>query len=247
LINNQISEYKQLNSGALTDTSRLTDAKDLAALRAELLLRSATYSDEHPDIRALKRKIEALDKSMAATNPKAKADESAKSTVAINTSSIGIDTLETQRIGLREELNRASQKYSAARLGENMERAQQSERLEVIEQPTLPQSSTKPNKPKLFALVFGFAFVFGGGLVVAAEALDRSIRRSADLFALVDSQLVVAIPYISTKRETLRHKNKTILVVGISMAVVLAGLVTLFFILPPLDVLLDSLIARLSR
>lgn len=251
LINSQISEFKQLNPGALTltDTSKLNDARDLAALRAELILKSANYSDEHPDIRALKRKIEALEKAPAPTSSKkdAKPDEPQKATVSTNTSGAGIDTLETQRIGLREELNKATQKFSAARLGESMERAQQSERLEVIEQPTLPQFSTKPNKPKVFALVFAFALMAGGGLVFAAEALDHSIRRSADLFPLVGSQLVVAIPYISTKEEDLRGKKRFILLIGILGVVVLAGIAALIFILPPLDVLFDSVLSRLSR
>ena len=51
-----------------------------------------------------------------------------------------VDTLLTQRIGTRQELNVATQKLAAARLGENLERGQHSERLEVLEQPTLPKT-----------------------------------------------------------------------------------------------------------
>jgi hypothetical protein len=119
--------------------------------------------------------------------------------------------------------------------------------LEVIEQPTLPGFSTKPNKPKLYLLVVAFALMAGGGLAIATEALDRSIRRSTDLFSIIDSQLIVAIPYISTPGEMVRRKRKIIWMSGISALVILAGLIALVYILPPLDVLLDGLIARLSR
>ena len=245
LINSQITQFKQLHAVALTDTSKVNDSKDLALLKAELVLKSASYSDEHPDIRALKRKIGALEKTMTSTN--ANQEASQKTTVVADPSEIGLDTLETQRIGLRDELNRATQKASAARLGENMERDQQSERLEVIEQPTFPENSTKPNKPKLYAVIFALALMAGGGLLVAAEALDHAIRRSTDLFSVIDSQLIFAIPYISTPGEILRRKRKMLWTTGILTLVILAGLIAIVFILPPLDVLLDKVIARLSR
>ena len=245
LINSQIAQFRQLHAVALTDTTKVNDAKDLASLRAELVLKSASYSDEHPDIRALKRKIEALEKTNTSTNANKEATQ--KTTVATDPSEVGLDTLETQRIGLRDELNKATQKASAARLGENMERDQQSERLEVIEQPTLPDASIKPNKPKLYAIILAFALMAGGGLVVGAEMLDRSIRQSTDLFSVIDSQLIFAIPYISTPGEIQRRKRKIIWTTGILALLVLAGLIAIVFILPPLDVLLDKVIARLSQ
>ena len=159
----------------------------------------------------------------------------------------GLDTLETQRTGLREELNKATQKLSAARMGESLERGQHSERLEVIEQPTLPQKPDSPKKPKILAFVFALALMAGGGLVFAAEMLDQSIRRSTDLFSIIDSHLIVSIPYISTHREVRRKKYKIIIAAGISTVVVLAGLVALYFILPPLDVLFDKAMAKLFR
>ena len=100
-----------------------------------------------------------------------------------------------------------SKKLAAARLGENLERGQHSERLSVIEQPTLPQKSERPNRPKILAVVFAaLAIAAGGGLVFAFEMFDGTIRRNADIAKLIDSQLIVSIPYITTKAETLRQK-----------------------------------------
>ena len=117
----------------------------------------------------------------------------------------------------------------------------------LVEQPTMPKKPTSPNRPKIFALVLGFALMTGSGLVVASEALNPAIRRSADLLKLIDGHLVVAIPNISTQGEIARKKRRTLLyVIGLAV-VVLLGLVAIYFVLPPLDILFDKIMAALFR
>jgi uncharacterized protein involved in exopolysaccharide biosynthesis len=238
----QISELKSRAGGVPSDES----AAAIAALKAELLAKSATYSDSHPDIIALKRKIAALEKSSAATNAKANTALS-RNTISANSNPIGLDSLQTQRLSIKDELNKATQKLSAARLGENLERGQHSERLEVIEQPTMPQKPISPNRPKLFGIVIAIALMAGGGSAFGVEMLNQSIRRKSDLFSLIDSHLIVTVPYISTRRELQRKKNRFKISIGIAVAVVLAGLVILIYVLPPLDVLFDKIIKLLAR
>ena len=240
LLDDQISQLKQ--SGVSTQSDK---AQALAALKAELVLKSANYSDAHPDIQALKRRIKLLEQVPAPPSTKAPVPQG--TAPSANASAPGINSLETKRASLREELNKATQKLSAARLGENLERGQHSERLEVIEQPTLPQKPVSPNRPKLLAFVFVIAAMAGGGLAFAGEFFNQSIYRNTDLFSLVDGHLVVSIPYISTQRELKRKKNKAIVVTGILTLVVLVGLIVLFFILPPLDILFTKITAALFR
>jgi uncharacterized protein involved in exopolysaccharide biosynthesis len=250
-IDAQISKLKITNPRALTVTSQLDDAKELAALRAQLLLKSATYSDTHPDIKLLKRKIEALESGHAPKNKNrgaeadAKIDTTQHAAAAANASEI--DTLETRRLSLKSELTNATQKLAAARLGESLERGQHSERLEVIEQPTLPRKPVSPNRPKIFGFAFALALMAGGGLVFAAEMLNPAIRRSTDLFSVIDSHLVVSIPYISTIGEVRRKKRTAILALGILIAIVIAGIAIVIFFLPPLDILFAKVIGILLR
>jgi uncharacterized protein involved in exopolysaccharide biosynthesis len=234
----QISELRSSDLGNAADTNKALDA-----LKAELLLKSTTYSNSHPDIIALKRKIAALEKS--SSQNKVSVDESQKTYASANPNPVGLDALQTQRLSLKEELNRASQKLSAARLGESLERGQHSERLEVIEQPTLPQKPVSPNRPKIFAFVLVIAGMVGGGLAFAAEMLNQSIYRSTDLFSLVDSHLVVSIPYISTPAEVRRKKDKMLMTAGLSTAIIMIGLVAIFFLLPPLDVIFEKVMSKL--
>jgi len=214
----------------LGDSTDLDSSKQLGALKTELLIKSATFSNSHPEIQALKRKIAAMEKTGS--------DAAGGASGAAN-----LDTLETQKTSIVEELNKATQKLSAARLGENLEKGQHSERLEVIEQPTMPQKPVSPNRPKIFTAVVAFALMAGGGMVFLVEMLNQSIRRSTDLFPLIDRQLIVSIPYIATHKELQGKKRKTKRTIGLVAGAAIAGIALLFFVLPPLDLLFDKVIA----
>lgn len=113
-----------------------------------------------------------------------------------------------QRLTLTEaDLDEANRKLSMARLSERLEANPRSESLQVLEQPVVPQHPIKPNRPKLFALAFVLALIVGVGTVMAAEALDKSIHTTQELADVVDSRLIVTIPYISTRGEALRKKS----------------------------------------
>ena len=205
-------------------SSGITPESQLAALRSELVLKSAIYSDSHPDIKALKLRIAALEKSLGTANGKP--------------TEVNVDALERQRDSIKENLESISKKLAAARLGENLERGQHSERLSVIEQPTLPLKSERPNRPKILAVVFAMAMAAGGGLVFLLEMLDGTIRRNADLAKLIDSQLIVSIPFITTKADLYRQKVRRIVVaVGCSVGVVLAGVVAAIYLMPKFGLL----------
>jgi uncharacterized protein involved in exopolysaccharide biosynthesis len=240
-LDSQIIALRKSRFGGLGD-SDLDGQKQLAALKAELLTKSAVYSASHPDIQALKRKIAALEKSALGSAPAANVNDSAGPAA-----SEGLDTLETQRTSIIEELNKATQKLSAARLGESLEKGQHSERLEVIEQPTIPQKPVSPNRPKLLAMFVALAVASGGGAVIAAEFLNQSIRRSADLFSIMDRQLIVSIPYIATHKEVVRRKKKTRRTIGLLAGAALGAAALLFFLLPPVDIMFDRVMSLLSQ
>lgn len=214
-----------------SDSDASSAAKALNALRAELAIKSASFSDSHPVIQALKRRIKALEKVVAAKD---------------KTTASGIDALESRRDALKANLQKATEKLTAARVGESLEQGQQSERLTVIEQPSLPQEPVSPNRKKLFAFTVILALMAGGGLVGALEMFDTTIHRGDDLFKLVDRHMVVAIPYISTHAEELLQKKKQKLALGVSAGVAV-GLLLVAFFLVPVDVLFDKVMAHLSR
>jgi hypothetical protein len=135
-------------------------------------------------------------------------------------------------------LEAASAKLAAARLGETLEKDQQSEKLEVIEQPTAPQEPIRPNRPKIAGMALLLALAAGGGLVFVLELADKGIRRSSDIFGIVDSRLVIGIPYITTQTELRRRKLKTTLLIGGAVALVITALAAAYLFMPPLDLMI---------
>lgn len=250
-LDTQMADLRTRLAGSRVDPSVLGDGKSLAALKSELVMQSAVYADTHPNIRALKRRIAALEKlspGSASSSDEGKEGESSSAPDAATVAALReIDSLETKRKSVREELSTTTQKLAAARLGESLERGQHSERLEVLEQPTMPTKPVSPNRGRLFLFVCMAALMAGGGLAFGTEMLDQSVRRKSDLFSIIDSHLVVSIPYITTAAEVRRKKAKLIVVSVTVAAVILAAIVAILFILPPLDILFDKAMKALIR
>jgi uncharacterized protein involved in exopolysaccharide biosynthesis len=207
----------------------------LSQLRSELVQKSALYSDRHPFIQSLKRQIEATEK---AVTPPVNAESGA---------SASLEALVAQQESLQTTLDAASTKLAAAQLGENLEKNQQSEKLEIIEQPTIPQQPIKPNRPKVAALAVLLAFMAGAGLAFVVEISDKAIRRSSDIFGIVDSQLIVPIPYILTAAEVRRRKRRIIVLILGSVLLLIGVLTAAYLILPPLDLMIAKARVGLFR
>jgi uncharacterized protein involved in exopolysaccharide biosynthesis len=222
----KIVEAKQ---SQLKPTSNGPD--QLAQLRADYLQKSAIYSENHPFMKALKRQIAAAEK---------------LSTPA-GAGVVDLESLQSQQEAVQKNLETASAKFAAAQLGEALEKNQQSEKLEVIEQPTVPQEPVKPNRPKIIGMSLLLALGAGGGLTLLLEMLDTTIRRSTDIYSIIDSHLVVSVPYIMTKDEQFRRKRlQRILIVGVVPAL-LAILVAVYFLMPPLDLIIAKARVGLFR
>ena len=208
----------------------------LTQLKADLIQKGALYSERHPAIQSLKRQIAALEKVASAPAP---TNDTA--------TAASLEALVAQQEGLQKNLDAASAKLAAARLGENLEKDQQSEKLEIIEQPTVPQDPVKPNRLKVLAMAFAAALLGGAGLAVLVELLDKSIRRSTDLLSVVDGQLIVSIPYIMTAGELRARRRRIFVFLGASVLVVIGLAVAAYLFLPPLDLMIAKARVGLFR
>jgi|KBSSwiStaDraftv2_1062776.scaffolds.fasta_scaffold89144_3 uncharacterized protein involved in exopolysaccharide biosynthesis len=212
-------------------------AATLAQLKSDLIQKGALYSERHPAIQSLKKQIEALEKVAAA--PAAPNNDAA--------TAASLEVMVAQQESLQKNLDAASAKLAAARLGENLEKDQQSEKLEIIEQPTVPQEPVKPNRLKVLAMAFAAALLGGAGLTVLVEILDKGIRRSNDLLSVVDGQLIVSIPYITTATELRARRRRIFVFVGAFALVVIGLLIVAYLFLPPLDLMIAKARVGLFR
>ena len=201
----------------------------LAALKAELIQKTSVYSDAHPAVTALKKRIAAMEKTLTQS---AQAPAKAPSTQADD-----IEALKRQREALEKRLADANSKLATARLSEKLDRDQQSERLQVIESPPLPQKPLKSNRLKMVGMAFAAAAMLGIGAVFAAELFDGSIRGRHQLSGVVASHLIVSIPYITTRADIIRARLRVIFgaVSVVILLVVLGGLAAAIVFHLPID------------
>jgi capsular polysaccharide biosynthesis protein len=209
---------------AQTESEETTEQiRDLSQAEADLAQASAVYSDEYPVVKNLKKKIASLKHAIATSS---KATESPGADNA-GTNDVNLLILKRREADLSQTLEEENKKLTTARLGESMERGQQGERLQVIEQPSLPTKPVRPQKLKWFAVAFALAGLIGAGSVTVTEMLDGSIRASRDLYQAVDRHLIVAIPYLSTPGEQYRKRRNFILlcaglIIGLTAAIAAA-------------------------
>jgi uncharacterized protein involved in exopolysaccharide biosynthesis len=222
----RIAKLKAAQGKTSSGTTPDQPATLLSQLRAELAQKSAVYTERHPVLQSLKRQIESMEH---AVSPAAKDDAAGAD----------LEALTAQQETLQKNLDSAITKRDAARLGESLEKNQQSEKLEVIEQPTAPQTPVRPNRPKVAGLGIVLALAAGLGLAVVAEMADKAIRRPADLFGAIDSHLVVAIPYITTRAEQRGARVRLVVALALVVGVVVGAAVAAYAFLP-----LDLMIAK---
>jgi capsular polysaccharide biosynthesis protein len=180
--------------------------KNLTDAEAQLVQMTAIYSDQYPAVKNLKKKIAALKHEIAAA-PQQSAESNKTASAEVNLTLFARHAAE-----LAQDLDDTNRKLSIARLGESMERGQQGERLQVIEQPSAPQKPVRPQRLKWYAVAFALASIIGAGCVYGTEMLDGSIRGSRDLERVIDKHLIVAIPYLSTPGEDYRRRRNLVLI-----------------------------------
>jgi uncharacterized protein involved in exopolysaccharide biosynthesis len=215
----------------------------LTLLKAELAQKSAIYSETHPEVKRLKAQIEALEKAPISV---AQAPAQAPNTLGGYSMNQPLGMLMVQRMGVQQNLETTSQKLAAARRGENLERDQFSERLEVLEQAVPPQRPIKPKRPQLIALAFAAAMMAGFAGIWTVESFDKTIRSSRDLSTVTNGRLMVAIPYLATKMELQKKNSRIVFVIGIMVAILLLAVIGVHFLLRPLDELWPILLTRLG-
>jgi uncharacterized protein involved in exopolysaccharide biosynthesis len=213
----------------------------LGQLKAELVQKGALYSEKHPILQSLKRQIAAMEKEIGSTEKGASPVASDDAALAAS-----LEALEAQQETVEKNLDAAQTKLATARIGENLEKNQQSEKLEIIEQPTVPQKPLKPNRPKIAGLALLLAAAAGGGLAFIVELADKAIRRSSDIYAVVDSRLVVSIPYITTSGELRARKRRLLVMIAVFVAVLVIAIIAAFLLLP-LDLMISKALVGLFR
>ena len=201
----------------------------LAALKTELAQKTAIYSDAHPVVVSLRKRIATMEKNLTQASR-------LPTQVQPPSPDDDIETLKRQQQLLEKQLAEANGKLASARLREKLDLEQQ-DRMQIIEAPSLPEKPVKSKKIVMAGLVLLVSLGLGLGTAIGPELLKGSIRTRQQLIGVVDSSLIVCIPYISTSADTVRSRLKILFaIVGVVIVLVaLAGLVAAIALNWPVD------------
>ena len=154
--------------------------------------------------------------------------------------------MDRQMESLQKGLSDISSRLSTARLGEQLERDQQAERFEVIEQPITPQEPVRPDRKKIVAAGAGAAGLAGVAFVVLLELLNQSVKTSADLMRGLGRHPLAVIPFIATRAEKRGKFLKKVGIIVAGLLVIAAALIATHFFFMPLDLLVIKVFGRLG-
>ena len=254
----------------------------LPALKAEYVRLSAIYTDSYPDLRILKRKIDALEKAsdtpvsgIDATDPSSLAEYRIQAKIASDNARLS--SLEQQRKVLQDKIaenenamiktpkveqglsiltrdrDTAQAKYEElrnkqmnAKMAQDLESENKSERFTLLEPPQLPEKPFKPNRVKIVLLGFILAIVSSGGTIMAWESIDKRIRGTEALAHVLGYRPLVVIPYLPIREEDERRKRLRKRAMIIAVVALIITLVALHFMYMPLDVMFVKILARLG-
>jgi uncharacterized protein involved in exopolysaccharide biosynthesis len=200
----------------------------LAALRAELTQKTSVYSDSHPAVTALKKRIAAMEKNfLQPLQVPARAQ---------TTTDDEIEALKRQGQSLERQLAEANARLASARLREKLDLEQQ-ERMQVIEAPSLPEKPVKSKTILMAGLVSAAAAILGLGAAIGPELLNKPIRSRKQLNGVVASSLVFCIPFIATRADIVRTRLRVVFAVIGAVTVLAAwvGLTVAILLQLPVD------------
>lgn len=142
--------------------------------------------------------------------------------------------------------NELSVRAMAARESKGLEESQIGDKFTLIAPPLVAEKPFKPNRQLIVLAGFILAIGAGVGLAMLLESLDQSLSTPEDLAALTGTQVLAAIPYLTTPAETkAKTRHKQIILASCAGFLVVLLIVAHFFFMP-LDLLLLGLSRRLS-
>lgn len=170
---------------------------------------------------------------------KARAEELAQTVTRTPAVEAELAAMNRDYLNLQDEYRRTQAKLTEALTGERLEQDRQAERFEVLEQATVPDEPTKPNRKKIILAGSFGGIGLGIALAVLLELLDNSIRTVSDLERRLQLRPIGIIPYIVTPAEKRRTRLQLAGGAAVMLTVAIAGLAAIHFYYLPLDFLAE--------
>lgn len=156
---------------------------------------------------------------------------------------IALDALNRDYANTQQQYDNAVARQGQAASAEKIAVLSKGEKVSVLDAATVPDS---PAKPKRALIALGGIFsgmLLGAGSIGAMEALNRSVRRPADIANAFGITPIVTIPYLRTPNETMKRRSVFIGMMMVALLGIPLALYAVHVMYQPLDILL----ARVAR
>ena len=173
-------------------------------------------------------------------------EELATSLQATAGNAILLSALERDFNNIQVRYNEAVGNLNQARVNERIELSAQGQRISVIENATVPQEPSGPNRFKLIAAGIGAGGALAVGFFMLLEILNRAIRRPVELQSKFGIVPLAVIPYMESQRERMIRRTT---LVSAFLAVLIGVPAVLWYIdtsYMPLDILANKVFDRLG-
>ena len=159
---------------------------------------------------------------------------------------IALDALDREYNILESQYNAAVSRMNTASAGERVEVLSKGQRVTVVDQPSVPDVPTSPNRKKIAVGGTVLGIALASILIVVLELLNSSVRRPVDLTQRFGISPLAVLPIVQTPADRF-IKQATVL--GIVAVWVLGVPLALFLIHTyylPLDLIASKAIQRLG-
>ncbi|MBN9669883.1 GumC family protein [Roseibium aggregatum] len=177
---------------------------------------------------------------------KTRADDLKKSISSTPVIEVELAAMNREYENLQREYSQTKAKLTDAQIGERLEQDRQAERFEVLEQATVPEKPSKPDR-KLIVLAGGAGGVaIGVGLALLLEFLDKSIRTASDLERRLQLRPIAVIPYMMTEEERRARLVRRLSITVITIAGIAAVLALVHVFVLPLDLIAERVLEKIQ-
>lgn len=119
---------------------------------------------------------------------------------------------------LGAQYNDTQAKINDAQMALNLEEDPNAERFTLLEQPSIADSPSSPNRFATLVLSLAIAVALGAAVVAVAERSDQAVRNAQDIVAYLEIPPLVGIPYVENRDDIKRRARSRLLVAtGVSL------------------------------
>ena len=121
--------------------------------------------------------------------------------------SIELASLERDYQNIQARYNAAVGNLNTAQMSDRREKTARGQRISVIENATIPQIPTGPNRPRIAIMGAAFGVMLAGAYFLLLELLIRSVRRPAELVGRFNVTPITIIPYMESRSERMLRRS----------------------------------------